>query len=74
MEQQVLGECRPSGWVLLKLSVGRGPDRGVIHAVDCEEAPAEAPALTLDKALDAAERQAPGCVQAGRPIRPCRPE
>ncbi|MFD4413474.1 DUF6233 domain-containing protein [Streptomyces sp. NPDC058476] len=29
--------------------------RGVIHAVDCEEAPAGAPKLTLDKALDAAE-------------------
>lgn len=54
-EQQILGERRPSGWVLQKLDGGRGPGRGVIHAVDCEEAPAGAPVLTLDKALDAAE-------------------
>ncbi|MFE2611590.1 DUF6233 domain-containing protein [Streptomyces mirabilis] len=54
--QQILGERRPSGWVLQKLDGGRGPGRGVIHAVDCEEAPTGAPKLTLDKALDAAEQ------------------
>ncbi|KFG10544.1 DUF6233 domain-containing protein [Streptomyces scabiei] len=54
-EQQILGERRPSGWVLQKLGPGRGPGRGVIHAVDCEEAPAGAPVLSLDQALDAAE-------------------
>lgn len=54
-EQQILGGCRPSGWVLQKLDGDRGPGRGIIHAVDCEEAPAGAPVLTLDKALDAAE-------------------
>ncbi|MFJ4979157.1 DUF6233 domain-containing protein [Streptomyces coeruleorubidus] len=57
-EQQSLGERRPSGWVLQKLDGGRG----VIHAVDCDEAPAAAPLLTLDKALDAAEHL---------PARPC---
>ncbi|MFH8470401.1 hypothetical protein [Streptomyces sp. NPDC017991] len=41
------------GWVLQKLDGGRGTGRGVIHAVDCEEAPAGAPKLTLDQALDA---------------------
>jgi hypothetical protein len=55
-EREILGPRRPTGWVLQKLDGGRGPDRGVIHAVDCEEAPAGAPVLTLDKALDAAER------------------
>ncbi|MFF7046542.1 DUF6233 domain-containing protein [Streptomyces massasporeus] len=54
-EQQILGERRPSGWVLQKLDGGRGPGRGVFHAVDCEEAPAGAPKLTLGQALDVAE-------------------
>ncbi|MFE1851011.1 DUF6233 domain-containing protein [Streptomyces sp. NPDC059489] len=49
--REVLGPRRPSGWVLLKLDGGRG----VVHPVDCEEAPVGAPALTLDSALDAAE-------------------
>jgi hypothetical protein len=53
--QQILGERRPSGWVLQNLDGGRGPGRSVIHAVDCEEASTGAPVLTLDKALDAAE-------------------
>ncbi|MDX3523749.1 DUF6233 domain-containing protein [Streptomyces scabiei] len=53
--REILGERRPSGWVLQKLDGGRGPGRGVVHAVDCEEAPAGAPVLSLDKALDAAE-------------------
>ncbi|MFC9626278.1 DUF6233 domain-containing protein [Streptomyces sp. NPDC056930] len=52
--QQALGPRRPSGWVLAKTG-GRGPGRGVVHAVDCEEAPAGAPVLTLDRALDAAQ-------------------
>lgn len=54
--QQALGPRRPSGWVLAKTG-GRGPDRGVVHAVDCEEAPAGAPVLTWERALDAAEQQ-----------------
>ncbi|MET9045281.1 DUF6233 domain-containing protein [Streptomyces sp. NPDC004362] len=49
--REALGPRRPSGWVLLKLEGGRG----VVHAVDCEEAPAGVPVLTLDSALDAAE-------------------
>ncbi|MFG3518609.1 DUF6233 domain-containing protein [Streptomyces bobili] len=53
--QQILGERRPSGWVLQKLNGGRDAGRGIIHAVDCEEAPDGAPKLILDKALDAAE-------------------
>ncbi|MFE5091940.1 hypothetical protein ACFRCI_16455 [Streptomyces sp. NPDC056638] len=44
--EQTLGPRRPSGWVLAKAS-GRGPGRGVVHAVDGEEAPAGAPVLTL---------------------------
>ncbi|MGW1659174.1 DUF6233 domain-containing protein [Streptomyces atratus] len=51
---QVLGPRRPSGWVLAKAG-GRGPSRGTVHAVDCEEAPAGAPVLNLEKALDAAQ-------------------
>lgn len=31
------GPARPSGWAFVKTG-GRGPGRGVIHAVDCEEA------------------------------------
>ncbi|MFG2858105.1 DUF6233 domain-containing protein [Streptomyces mirabilis] len=53
--RELLGPRRPSGWVLQKLDGGRGPGRGVIHAVDCEEAPDGAPVLSLDKALDVAE-------------------
>jgi hypothetical protein len=49
--REILGARRPPGWVLQKLERGRG----IIHAVDCDEAPAGAPVLTLDKALDAAE-------------------
>lgn len=54
--QEALGPRRPSGWVLVKAG-GRGPGRGgVVHAVDCEEAPAGAPVLPLGRALDAAEQ------------------
>ncbi|MEV7130599.1 DUF6233 domain-containing protein [Streptomyces sp. NPDC093260] len=54
--QETLGLRRPSGWVLAKTD-SRGPGRGgVVHAVDCDEAPAGAPALPLDRALDAAEQ------------------
>ncbi|MFB7919195.1 DUF6233 domain-containing protein [Streptomyces sp. NPDC056061] len=51
------GTCdqRPSGWVLQKLG-GRRPGQAVVHAVDCDEAPPGAPVLSLDRALDAAER------------------
>ncbi|MGW1038707.1 DUF6233 domain-containing protein [Streptomyces sp. NPDC002547] len=49
--REALGPRRPSGWVLLKLDGARG----VVHAVDCEEAPVGATVLSLDGALDAAE-------------------
>ncbi len=53
--REVLGERRPLGWVLGKLRDGRGPVRSVPHAPDCEEAPAGAPLLDVDRAMDAAE-------------------
>ncbi|CCK32979.1 hypothetical protein BN159_p108 (plasmid) [Streptomyces davaonensis JCM 4913] len=53
--REILGPRRPSGWVLQKLEGGRGAGRGIIHAIDCEEAPTRAPLLALDQALDAAE-------------------
>ncbi|MFJ9634430.1 DUF6233 domain-containing protein [Streptomyces sp. NPDC101175] len=53
--REILGPRRPSGWVLQKTGDGRGPGRGIVHAVDCEEAPAGAPALTLNQVLDVAE-------------------
>ncbi|TWV56328.1 hypothetical protein FRZ03_04295 [Streptomyces misionensis] len=53
--REVLGERRPSGWVLQKVRDGRGPARSVLPVPDCEEAPAGAPLLDVDRALDAAE-------------------
>ncbi|GAB1331896.1 hypothetical protein ACE1SV_62350 [Streptomyces sennicomposti] len=48
--QEALGPQRPSGWVLAKAG-GRGPGRGgVVHAVDCGEAPPGAPVLSLERA------------------------
>lgn len=52
--ERELGPRRPSGWVLAKAS-SRRSGRGVVHAVDCMEAPAGAPVLTLEHALDAAQ-------------------
>jgi hypothetical protein len=52
---EVLGPRRPTGWVLQKLDAP-GPDRGVLHAPDCDEAPEGAPVLKLERALDAAEK------------------
>ncbi|NNN31884.1 hypothetical protein HLK59_16215 [Streptomyces sp. S3(2020)] len=56
IEREILGPRRPPGWVLQKLDGRRGPDRGVVHAPDCDEAPQGAPVLTVDQALDAAEK------------------
>ncbi|MEU3955223.1 DUF6233 domain-containing protein [Streptomyces achromogenes] len=54
--EQALGPSRPSGWVMAKAG-GRGPGRGgVVHAVDCDEAPAGAQVLTLERALDVAQQ------------------
>ncbi|MFF4188179.1 DUF6233 domain-containing protein [Streptomyces sp. NPDC001691] len=48
---------RPRGWVLQRVDQrGRGPAQGVIHAPDCQEAPSGAPRLTLDQALDNAQK------------------
>ncbi|WP_307680446.1 hypothetical protein [Streptomyces sp. V4I2] len=55
--REVLGERQPSGLVLAKLRDGRGAARPVLHAPDCEEAPAgDAPQFDVDRALDAAEQ------------------
>ncbi|MEU6313799.1 DUF6233 domain-containing protein [Streptomyces sp. NPDC047014] len=53
--ERQLGPGRPPGWVAQTLR-WRGPDRAVIHASDCEEAPPGRPAMTLQQALDRAER------------------
>ncbi len=52
--EQALGPSRPSGWVMAKAG-GRGRG-GVVHAVDCDEAPAGAPVLPLERALDVAQQ------------------
>ncbi|MGW7130113.1 DUF6233 domain-containing protein [Streptomyces bobili] len=54
--REILGRIGPPAGSCQKLGGGRGPGQGVIHAVDCGEVPAGAPPLTLDQALDAAER------------------
>ncbi|WP_405530943.1 hypothetical protein OG426_53375 [Streptomyces canus] len=63
--REVVGESRPSRWVLAKLQDGAGLARPVLHAPDCEEAPHGAPLLDVDRALDAADR--PGNRSARRP-------
>jgi hypothetical protein len=45
IEREILGPRRPTGWVLQTLDGRRGPDRGVLHAPDCDEAPPGAPVL-----------------------------
>ncbi|WP_349637019.1 hypothetical protein [Streptomyces sp. 378] len=57
--REVLGERRPSGWVLQKMSGGRGPAQGVLHAPDCEEALQGAPLLDLEHALHRTAHRAP---------------
>ncbi|MFE5550299.1 DUF6233 domain-containing protein [Streptomyces sp. NPDC056534] len=54
--RQILGPRRPSGWVLEKLGRRTGRSQAVVHAADCGEAPPNAPRLSLDQALDVAER------------------
>jgi hypothetical protein len=72
--REVLGERRPSEWVLAKVRVGRGPARGVLHAPDCEEAPQGAPLLDVEHALNVAENPGTrlctpcGCAQEMTPI------
>ncbi|MFQ6147450.1 DUF6233 domain-containing protein [Streptomyces seoulensis] len=72
--REVLGERRPSGWVLAKVRTGRGPARGVLHAPDCEEAPEGAPLLRVERALDVAESPGTrlctlcGCAQELTPL------
>ncbi|MET9914321.1 DUF6233 domain-containing protein [Streptomyces sp. NPDC006476] len=73
--REVLGERRPSGWVLQKLRDDHpGPDRSVLHTPDCEDAPHGAPLLDLNRALDAAQHPGIrlcvlcGCAQELRPL------
>ncbi|MEU5090643.1 DUF6233 domain-containing protein [Streptomyces sp. NPDC021356] len=56
--REILGERRPSGWVVQKVRIRRGPGRRVLHAPDCTEAPQDAPVLDLERALDVAENPA----------------
>ncbi|MFC8765075.1 DUF6233 domain-containing protein [Streptomyces sp. NPDC057193] len=55
MIAEILGERRSSGWVLQRIGPGTG--QGVIHAVDCGEAPKDAPALGWERALEVAEQR-----------------
>ncbi|MFB9462754.1 DUF6233 domain-containing protein [Streptomyces cinereospinus] len=65
--QEALVRRRPSGWVLARAG-GRGPGRGgVVHAVDCEEAPAGAPVLPLDAAEQPGVRLCSLCGAAAEP-------
>ncbi|MFD4973586.1 DUF6233 domain-containing protein [Streptomyces sp. NPDC058424] len=70
----MLGERRPSGWVLAKVREGRGPVRGVLRTPDCEEAPQGAPLLDVEHAFNVAESPATrlcalcGCVQELTPM------
>ncbi|MBZ6107947.1 hypothetical protein KVH20_37060 [Streptomyces olivaceus] len=72
--REVLGERRPSGWVLAKVREGRGPVRGVLNAPDCEEAPQGAPLLDVEHALNVAENLGTqlctlcGCTQGLTPM------
>ncbi|MEU6212714.1 DUF6233 domain-containing protein [Streptomyces sp. NPDC047023] len=72
--REVLGERRPSGWVLAKVREGRGPVHGVLHTPDCEDAPQGAPLLDLQRALDVAENPGTrlctlcGCAQELTPM------
>ncbi|MFF5760009.1 DUF6233 domain-containing protein [Streptomyces longwoodensis] len=71
---EVLGERRPSGWVLAKVREGQGPARSVLHAPDCEKAPEGAPLLDVQRALDVAENPGTqlytlcGCAQELTPL------
>ncbi|MFJ2627617.1 DUF6233 domain-containing protein [Streptomyces sp. NPDC087532] len=49
---EILGKRRPSGWVLQRIGTGQG----VVHAVDCGEAPKDAPTLGWERALEVAEQ------------------
>ncbi|MEV5950375.1 DUF6233 domain-containing protein [Streptomyces sp. NPDC051993] len=46
---------RPRGWVVQRLP-GPGSARGILHAPDCTEAPPGVPTLSLNTALDTAEK------------------
>ncbi|MFD5134301.1 EAL domain-containing protein [Streptomyces olindensis] len=67
--REVLGDRRPSGWVLAKLRDGRGPARSVLHAQDCEEPAAGAPLLDVDRAWSRQSIRAPGCARCAEPPR-----
>lgn len=49
------GDAGLRGGCLRSCATAAGPARSVLHTPDCEEAPAGAPLLNVDRALDAAE-------------------
>ncbi|MGW0771914.1 DUF6233 domain-containing protein [Streptomyces sp. NPDC002676] len=51
---EVLGPRCPSR--LGQVGTGRGPSHGIVHAVDCAEAPKDALPLSWERALEAAGR------------------
>ncbi|MER5886995.1 DUF6233 domain-containing protein [Streptomyces sp. NPDC001941] len=52
--RRILGPRRPSGWVLAKPRPGQSAS-SVLHAPDCREAPEQAPVLSVEGALQAAQ-------------------
>ncbi|WP_338014370.1 DUF6233 domain-containing protein [Streptomyces sp. CB02009] len=62
--EQIRGPRRPSGWVLENLSGRTGRSQAVVHAADCGEAPTNAPRLSLDQSLDAADGPGSGCARS----------
>ncbi|MGW2897452.1 DUF6233 domain-containing protein [Streptomyces sp. NPDC001212] len=70
--RKVLRERQPSGWGLQKLRGGRGPAGGVLHALDCEEAPQGAPLLDVEHALSRRTRGR-GCAICAAARRSSRP-
>lgn len=65
--REILGPCRPSGWVTVSAGGSRGArSRTVLHARDCAEAAPPIHVLSLEEALDLAERPATRlCVLCG---------
>ncbi len=67
IEREILGSRRPTGWVLRNLDARRGPDRGVLHAPDCEEAPQGKPVPKVAPARSAVSAPCPDRPNLVRP-------